>query len=249
LALDATGNLYGTTIGGGGGGLVFELSPGPSGWTETILYTFCSLGKFPVCPDGTEPHAGLTFDKAGNIYGTTVQGGSPKYEGGGVVFKLSPDQSGWKETVLCAFPSAGGRQGGYLLSPVNFDASGNLYSTSSEGGQEEPLGNVFRLSPKNGGTLTTLSFHGTDGATPQAGVLIDPRNGNLYGTTSGEYYDNLGTVFKITGKGLTVLHQFSGQPDGAAPVAGLEADKSGHLYGTTSYGGANNLGTVFEITP
>lgn len=257
LTFDTTGNLYGTTQMGGtyAQGNVFKLSPGQNGWTETTLYSFCTLGKDPRCPDGRHPVSTLTLDRDGNIYGTTSEGGSAKYEGGGVVFKLSLGQNGWKETVLDAFPSGAGKRGGYLLGSVNFDSVGNLYSTAAQGGKFES-GTVFRLSPNNGGTQTTFSFNRDDGFYPTAGVLIDPRNGTLYGTTSAGGTNNncgggCGTVYKIDGKGETVIYSFFGSPDGdgTAPMAGLEADKHGHLYGTTSYGGPNNMGTVFEIIP
>lgn len=252
LTFDPAGNLFGTTSGGGGGGLVFELSPSPSGWTETVLYTFCSLGQFPVCPDGDEPQSAVTLDNSGNIYGTTVNGGSPKYEGGGVVYKLSPSQSGWTETVLHSFNIS--TKGFLLMGSINIDSDGNLYSTAFQGGESNE-GVVFQLSQKNGGTQRTFSFSGTNGGNPTAGVLIDPRNGNLYGTTStggvnGCTY-GCGTVYKINGKGETVIYAFFGgqDGDGAFPMAGLEADKKGHLYGTTALGGATNQGTIFEIIP
>jgi len=246
LQLDSSGNLYGTGVGGGNGGVVFELSPGMNGWTESVLYDFCQKGKFPICPDGYSPKAGVTLGKDGSLYGTTSGGGSPKFEGGGVVYRLSRGPNGWSETVLDSFSSQSGSKGGDLLGAVNFDPAGNLYSTASGGGKFN-LGTVFRLSPLNGGSQATLSFDGSDGAGPVAGVLIDPRNGTLYGTTTGAN-QNLGTVYKIRGKDLTVLHYFGGS-DGAEPKTGLEADRHGNLYGTTEFGGDSNMGVVFQITP
>lgn len=111
LAFDAAGNLYGTASGTvtEGAGVVFELSPGPNGWTESLPHIFCL--SYPDCSDGAEPMAGVTFDKAGNLYGTTVAGGGPpRRTGWGVVYELSPTHSGWTETVLKAFNSGkGGR--------------------------------------------------------------------------------------------------------------------------------------------
>lgn len=107
LTFDTTGNLFGTTSTGGAGtsaaGTIFELSHRPGGWSETVLYTFCSAGKFPACPDGDQPQAGVTFDKVGNLYGTTELGGSQKSQGGGIVYKLSPGPNGWVESVLYHF--------------------------------------------------------------------------------------------------------------------------------------------------
>jgi uncharacterized repeat protein (TIGR03803 family) len=124
-----------------------------------------------------------------------------------------------------------------------------MYSTAFQGGQAN-RGTVFQLSRKNGGRVRAFEFNGTNGANPTAGVLIDPRNSNLYGTTSagGAGY---GTAFKIAGKTEEVLYNFlsSDNGDGAYPMAGLVADRDGHLYGTTKLGGTSNNGTVFEIIP
>src|ERR1700722_14907688 len=103
LVFDSAGNLYGTALAGASdGGVVFELSQGAAGWAETVLYSFCSQGSPPVCPDGHNPKAGVVFDNEGNLYGTTYAGGSPKYQGGGVVYKLTPGQNGWTEKTVYA---------------------------------------------------------------------------------------------------------------------------------------------------
>jgi uncharacterized repeat protein (TIGR03803 family) len=251
LAIDASGNLYGTTSIGGsghdeendGGGTVFELSHGAGGWAETVLYNFCSLGQGNVCPDGTFPQAGVTFDKAGNVYGTTEFGGGNSSLGFGTVYKLSPGPNGWTETVIA---TSGQSLAGDPLGTVSIDPLGNLYSTFSNGGQG--FGGAFRLGPHGGGA--ELSFSGNNGDGPTAGVLVDAKHGVLYGTTSGgsQFF---GTVFKITAPAqLTVLYNFCSQPncaDGAGPFASLIEDKSGNLYGATELGGANNQGVVFEI--
>ncbi len=158
LLLDSSGNLYGTTQGGGnlncqgglGCGLAFELSPNSNGtWTETVLYTFCSASN---CTDGKFPSAGaLVRDAAGNLYGTTIEGGANMScsagNGCGVVFKL--DVNG-NETVLHNF--AGNKDGNYPLTGVTIDRTGNLYGTAASGGDtacNPPLGcgTVFELSP------------------------------------------------------------------------------------------------------
>ncbi|MGO9648714.1 MAG: choice-of-anchor tandem repeat GloVer-containing protein [Terriglobales bacterium] len=252
LTLDATGNLYGTTSTGGTGGTsggccyggtVFELSPGQSGWTETVLYNFCAAGHDNICPDGAAPQAGVTFDKLGNLYGTTEAGGSSQTRGGGTVYKLSPGSSGWTETVLKAGSIFGS---GAPLGTVSFDPLGNLYTTFSVAAQNP--GGVLRLGRREG--ATGFLFNGADGQTPAAGVLVDSRHAALYGTTEsgGTGYGN---VFKIVAPAQeTVLYNFCSQPnctDGVGPFASLIEDKSGNLYGTTKRGGANNLGVVFEI--
>jgi uncharacterized repeat protein (TIGR03803 family) len=242
LTFDPSGNLYGTTTGGGtasaAGGVVFELSPGPNGWTETVLHSFCSSGKFPHCLDGDEPVAGVSFDKSGNLYGTTTTGGSSKYPGGGVVYKLSNTGNGWAETVVASF--LGGRLGGFLMGEVNFDPQGNLYSTANLGGQFQ-FGTAFRIDPSTKKILT-FSFNNTDGAYPAAGVLIDPKTDALYGTVSGGPAG--GAVYKIVGGTESIVSNVGGAPESA-----LITDKAGNLYGTTTAGGDYEQGTVYEIIP
>jgi uncharacterized repeat protein (TIGR03803 family) len=250
LIRDAAGNLYGTTVGGPHppSGTVFELSPTQGGgWTETVLYTFGGL------PDGAEPWAGLIFDAAGNLYGTTSQGGNYLY---GTVFELMPNGSGgWTETVLHSFGSG---TDGYqpLNGSLMFDAAGNLYGTTQEGGTAGG-GTVFELTPNGSGGWTETVLHsfgsGTDGRFPLAGLIFDAA-GDLYGTTELGGNSNAGTVFELTPNGgggwtETVLHRFGNGTDGAEPWAGLIFDARGNLYGTTFQGGNYLGGTVFELTP
>jgi len=253
LIFDASGNLYGTTATSGtgawAGGTVFELSPNVGGWTHTTLYNFCVNGHGRICPDGDQPQAGVTFDKAGNLYGTTMSGGTRNTQGTGEVYELSPISNGWTQTVVFAF-SPSGRGLAIPLGTVSFDPSGNLYSTASEG---FPGGGVFELQPKTR-TERHFVFNGTnEGGGPAAGVLIDPKIKALYGTTVGGGSGQGGVVFKITKSGQeTVLYNFCQQAnctDGLFPYASLIEDKAGNLYGTTKEGGANNQGVVFEITP
>ena len=254
LTADASGNLYGTTSTGGtggdagaccAGGTVFELSHSKGGWSESVIYNFCANGG-PICPDGVGPQAGVKFDQAGNLYGTTERGGAPKSAGAGAIYQLSPGPSGWTETVLLAdrypFHAASGP-----LGAVSFDALGKIYTTFGGGGPNN-AGGVVKLVP--GGRHKLFWFNGKDGNEPTAGVLVDSKNSALYGTTSGGGFIG-GTVFKISSPAQeTVLYTFCSQPsctDGLDPVASLVKDKSGNLYGTTKLGGANNLGVVFEI--
>jgi uncharacterized repeat protein (TIGR03803 family) len=190
LIFDSAGNLYGTTAGGGtqGFGTVFELAPdGHGGWNETVLHSFDSQ-------DGEAPIAGLIFDAAGNLYGTTERGGA---QGMGTAFELSPDGHGdWKETVLHSFnilPDAQNPATGLI-----FDAAGNLYGATELGGAQD-LGAVFRLAPDGrGGWKETVlhSFKDRPGASP-LGSLIFGRQGHLYGTTLGYFEKTWGSVFEI----------------------------------------------------
>ena len=143
LIRDAAGNLYGTTLYGGAHnyGTVFELSASAGGgWTETVLHSFNNDGT-----DGWYPQAGLIFDAAGNLYGTTARGGAYTYYG--TVFELSPNGSGgWTETVLHSFGN--GADGVFPFAGLTFDAAGDLYGTTYLGGTYDE-GTVFELTPVN----------------------------------------------------------------------------------------------------
>ena len=254
LNADSAGNFYGTTYEGGssGSGTVFKLAPDG---TETVLYSFKPFN------DGLYPLGGVTFDPAGNIYGTTWQGGggncnSSSADGCGTVYKLAPDGT---ETILHAFagPPNDGSFPHATLSRNN--VTNDLYGTTAGGGGTGcygyGCGTVFKLAPD--GTLTILhSFSGgTDGAGPVA-KLIGDRQGNLYSTTvtggNAGCFDNgpgCGTVFKIAPDGTeTVLYAFKGSTDGAQPSGRLMRDEAGSLYGTTLKGGSWYCGTVFKLT-
>jgi uncharacterized repeat protein (TIGR03803 family) len=248
VIFDAAGSLYGTTRAGGAhnAGAVFELTPqAGGGWTEKVLYSFKNNGT-----DAFNPLAGLIFDGAGNLYGTTSRGGIHDY---GTVFELTPTAGeGWTEKVLYSFGN--GTDGGYPEAGLLFDGAGNLYGTTVSGGTYT-YGTVFELIPQAGGGWTENVLHsfgnGTDGANP-TGLIADGA-GNLYGTTVGGGYGS-GTVFELTpqaGGGWTekVLYSFSNGSDGGYPYAGLIFDGAGNLYGTTSEGGFYTSGTVFELTP
>jgi uncharacterized repeat protein (TIGR03803 family) len=246
LVQDTNGTLYGTTVGGGAyfGGTVFKVTP--SG-TLTTLYSFCPQPQ-ANCPDGSQPQAGLVEATNGDLYGTTLRGGSF-----GTLFKITP------RGVLTTLYSFCCTNGEYPIGSLVEAANGDLYGTTPVGGAHG-VGTVFKITLS--GTLTTLySFCSqagcADGSEPYAG-LVEATNGDLYGTTcggagcSGAGYTQ-GTLFKITPSGeLTTLYTFCSQPncaDGGTPVAGLVQATDGELYGTTTTGGANNKGTVFKITP
>jgi uncharacterized repeat protein (TIGR03803 family) len=247
LIFDSAGNLYGTTCSGGnppdciygagGCGVVFKLAPNPDGsWTESALYSF--TGGFNH--DGALPIAGLVFDAAGNLYGTTSTGSY-----GSTVFKLTPNQDGtWTHGLLY---NIGGEI--FIKVGVIFDADGNLFGASYNGGIG--FGTVFKLTANPDGSWAASTLHvfkGTDGAGP-SGLIFDAA-GNLYGTTyAGGAYDS-GTVFRLRPQPnghwkRTTPHLFK---SGQHPAAGLVMDAAGSLYGTTLYGG-KGYGVVFQIIP
>ncbi len=249
LIRDAEGNLYGTTTGAGGNlaGTVFMLD---SKNNETVLYNFCTTVVSEVCTDGQLTDAGLVQDTAGNLYGTTYNGGVHNY---GTVFKVDPATK--VETVLYSFCSVGGTKctdGAWPAASLIRDTAGNLYGTTSYGGTDNG-GTVFKLDTE--GQLTVLyrfcsAVDCTDGNGPSAPLIRDAA-GNLYGTTSAGGANNGGTVFKLDTTGHeTVLYSFCSAcgkcTDGEYPNAVI-ADANGNFYGTTGSGGANNKGTVFEL--
>jgi uncharacterized repeat protein (TIGR03803 family) len=214
LIFDASGNLFGTTHYGGSGtckinggvgcGTVFELTPkAGGGWTEKILHSF---GKVE---DGQNPYDNsLIFDASGNLYGTTFGGGAESTGcndyGCGTVFELTPKAGGgWKEKILHSFNDYS-RDGYNPYAGLIFDASGNLYGTTANGGGcNDPYscGTVFELTPKAGGGWTEKTLHSfndkpKDGYHPNASLIFDASD-NLYGTTAEGGTYGYGTVFEV----------------------------------------------------
>ena len=235
LIMDGAGNLYGTTAGGGtnGYGTVFTIN---AAGTESVVYSFKG-----GTTDGDSPFGQLVMDSAGNLYGTTSGGGA---NGDGTVFKIT---AAGTESVLHSFVG-GTTDGQQPIAGLVMDSAGNLYGTTSFGGENDD-GTVFKISA--GGTASILySFKGgtTDGKVPDSGVIMDGA-GNLYGTTSMGGANGDGTVYEISAAGTeSILHFFDGYPtDGQLPWAGLIMDSAGNLYGTTTEGGDNDDGTVFKV--
>jgi hypothetical protein len=289
VVFDKAGNLYGVTNEGGstcpspGCGTIFQLAPPAKkggAWAETILYGFNGT-------DGSIPVGGAIIDGNGNLYGTTAYGGSGTCllfgdnVGCGVVYELSPPTKKggqWTYTVLYNFQ--GGKDALFPWGDLVFDKSGDLYGATQFGGGKGTTcnqyfdgncGTVFKLShPKQkGGKWTEKILHsfagGTDGATPNGGLVLDSK-GAVYGTTFIGGYNcphnsrqGCGTAFKLSPPATkgdrwtetvtkgdrwteTVLHRFKSETDGANPAAGVVLDGRGYLYGTSD-------ATVFRMTP
>ena len=248
--LDGSGNIYGAADSGGEfqSGVVWKLSPNSSGgWNETVLYSFCALQN---CADGSFPEAGVVFDKNGNLYGTTILGGTGKHnklgDTGGTLYELSPGPSGWTERVLIGFPFVGGS----AVGPASVDPVGNVYTTfTGVYGESTFLGSVVRargnLAPR------IFYFNGTDGSNPLNGVIIDARRKMAYGTVeNGRIGGACGGIFQITESGLeSLLYEFCQYSGDAFSPGGLIEDAAGNLYGSSASGGTYGAGAVFEITP
>ncbi len=251
LIFDSAGNLYGVTAAGGEFdlGAVFKLSVVNGFWTETFIYSFSG-------PDGQDPHGGLVFDSAGNLYGTTVAGGTGGFcagDGCGTVFKLTPNGGSWTESVIYNFTD--GNDGFGPGSGLVFDSAGNLFGTTPDGGKFQ-AGTVFELQPSNG-SWTEQIIHdftgGSDGAVGSLGRLVFDAAGNLYGVTELGGDSGNGTVYEMSpSQGswtFKTLYTFQGMPNAGSPYGGVVFDAKGNLYGTTYFGGTAGMGAVYELSP
>lgn len=249
------GALFGTTQQGGpeDDGTVYELKPPatvcrlvPCYWNETVLHTF--TGE----PDGFNPWVeNLVFDAAGNIYGTTTNGGAL---GAGTVFELSQSGGGYTETILHNF--AGDPDGAYPFAGVVFDAAGNLYGTTGNGGTghgcEYGCGTAFELTPSGGSWHESALFSFDvrtsfmdNGYYVYSPLVLDSA-GNLYGTTIYSRALLNGVVFKLApsdgGFTPSPLYPF---PSSCQPYGGVTVDSAGNFFGTCLAAGS---GSVFELT-
>jgi uncharacterized repeat protein (TIGR03803 family) len=255
LAMDANGNLYGTTWGGGayGYGTVFELSQSPGGkWAESILYSFCP--DPPQCSDGVASFSGVTLDAVGDLYGTASGG----VENAGLIFQLMPTEPGrWSFNLIY--------DEGFGAAMVA-DRTGNLYGEHGGGGKCNG-GNIAKLKPPPpaGGGWTAKDLYDfcphnnewSKGMGPNYGLSWDAA-GSLYGVTGAGGTDNFGVIFQLehtpNGWQEHVLHNFQGGPnDGYYPFAGVVVDSVGNVYGSTMGGGSDRCGgpgcgTVFQLT-
>jgi uncharacterized repeat protein (TIGR03803 family) len=262
VVIGPNGSLYGTTVAGGGGsgcsnfgaagcGTIFNLQPPFTvchavncPWHETVLYRFANG------PGGVYPFGGVTFDTAGNIYGTTELGGIGYDEG--TIYKLTPSGGGWSGSVLYSFQGSA-NSGGNPYDGLILDRSGNLYgSTRTNGTLGSGQGLLFELSNSGSGWVENAIYElaGANGSNPFGGLIFDA-SGNLYGATSCGGSGNGGTVFQLSPSGggwdFTLLYSFSGDCQWG-PADSLTMDSAGNLYGTTYRDGASGLGSVFKLT-
>lgn len=263
MTVGPNGSLYGATVGGGEGtcsfdgssgcGTLYNLAPPPTfprtpltPWNERVLY------RFTGADDGGSPFSTLLFDASGNIYGTTVFGGTNNL---GTVFKMTPAGGGnYTESAIYSF--AGGTDGENPYDGLIADTAGNYYGTTANGGGStnctSGCGTVFELLPNGSGWMEKVlyRFQGpADGENPDGGVVMDGA-GNLYGNTWQGGPGGGGTVYKLTNSGgnwtETTIY--------SVPVAGyavgrLFMDSSGNLYDPLQGGGGFGLGQIFELMP
>jgi uncharacterized repeat protein (TIGR03803 family) len=253
-AVDAAGNIYGTTQGTGyyyqnPYGSAFKISPQN---VFTRLHEFCDLSG---CTDGFYPQSDITLDAKGNLYGTTSTGGTRQK---GTVFKISPAGT---VTVLHSFCSNNIAgicvDGDQPEGSVIVDSLGTVYGLTYNGGKQG-YGLLYKINPTTNALSYVYSFCATagciDGQRPD-GRLLNDGKGSLYGVT---YYGGAygyGTLFKVSiaTRHITTLYSFcrlSGCPDGGYPRGGLVRDSAGNIYGVTSYGGgSSSSGVLYKITP
>jgi uncharacterized repeat protein (TIGR03803 family) len=238
------GGAYGYNNGEAGYGTIFNMS---SNGKEAVVHNFSGA------PDGANPSGTLAHDSAGNLYGTTRNGGTcGEFTGDcGTVFKLDPTGN---ETVLYSFQATTG-DAQNPGSGVTLDAAGNLYGPA--GGGTYGQGAIFKIDTSGKETVFySFGENSNDGTYPFGPLILDAA-GNIYGATQEGGSCSGGTIFKIdsAGNGST-LYAFCGGATGATPSGPLVRDASGNLYGVTGQGGdfscpagdGTGCGTIFKLS-
>jgi uncharacterized repeat protein (TIGR03803 family) len=255
ITIGPNGLPYGTELQGGAefSGTVFELLPSPmvatsvnSPWLYHVVHTF-GTGN-----DGGYPSQ-ITFDRAGNIFGATSLGGDV---GDGIVYELSPAGGDWMETILYSF--LGGSDGDGPGS-ITLDEAGNIYGTTTSGGNQQchnnvGCGTVYELTRSGSGWTKTILHvfqEATEGGDPGPAVLDSA--GNLFGLTGEGASGNGGTIWELSPSNgswtFTVLYTFPGPTQNFAGPFRPVMDSTGALYGVNNWGGANNFGSVYKLAP
>jgi uncharacterized repeat protein (TIGR03803 family) len=224
LASDPSGNMYGTTVGGGANGVgnLFVVAAGTHAVSTLISF------------DGTnyDPYGGVVADNAGNLFGA------------GVIGVYSVHVANHLLTTLATFDSVNAGDESY--GDLYRDSSGNLYGTNAFGGAHND-GTVFKMNGTTHALSVLVAFNGSNGANPEGGLVADGA-GNLFGTTSAGGTNSDGTIFEIdhTTGSLTTLANFNGT-NGSQPMCTLLMDTNGNLFGSTERGGPHLDGTLFKI--
>jgi len=259
LPYDGVSPLYGVTFEGGsfGDGAAYQLTSDGGGWSETVLYSFCSQSN---CAAGYTPFFPLTLDGNGNLFGGTNSGGGHDH---GTIFELSNSGGTWAATVLydsCALAKC--KDG--VLAELLLDSAGDILA-ASPGGLHDYAGVIYELTPNGPQYQHSVLYqfcsvpkNCRDGANPIGALTIDA-SGNLFGATlNGGGHDidddhaGGGVVYEFAGSALTPLYAFCAESrcrDGEYPTGGVVMDASGNLFGMTQRGGKYDVGTVFELTP
>ena len=233
--------------------VVFPIISLAQGSTHNTIYDFAAPGT----GDGMQPFSVPVLDSKGNLFATTMLGGT---HNAGTIFELSPTGNNqWVETILYEF--SGGTDGGYPVAGLTFDGSGNLYGTGGFGGANG-TGVVFELSPQSTGwSYTVLYSFGRyptsgDGFAPNSPLVFDS-NGNMYGITNEGggntgCFNGCGTVFELSPDGRggwteQVIHRFASTADGQFPTGAVTFGTDGNLFGTTTNGGTANSGVLYQL--
>jgi len=261
LIMDADGNLYGTTDGGGKftDGAIFKMVHKTNGWALSVIHSFCAQTN---CTDGVGAWSGLAYagqasgapyDGTSPLYGTTIGGGANNK---GIAYQLRPNGSGWSYSVIHSF-DAPSTDSTAFPGPLILDSSGNVLGATGEGGKYG-VGLIYRLAAGNWSEAVLHNFTEATGQVGWGRLSIDAA-GNLFGVTayggSGAHCTTevgCGVAYERTAGGTyKVIYQFCSKSncrDGASPLAGMTMDADGDLFGTTYTGGSGGGGTAFELS-
>ena len=237
VTFDRSGNMYGTTLGGGNNGTIAGVI-----WEITSSGSYKVLHNFGSSGDGANPKGGVTIDRSGNLFGTTVGGGT---NGGGTVWEITSSGTYQKIHDFGADTDGLGPE-----SSVTVDNSGNLFGTTFFNHPADAVGILWEISTAGNYRILHKFGSGADAAAPYAKVVIDG-SGNIFGTSYGGGANNVGSIWEMSSTGqFQVLHSFNSDSDGCNPITGVTIDGAGNLFGTTGGSGGTGTGpgTVWELS-
>ncbi len=253
IIFDHAGNIYGTTVAGGSGewGTVYKLTHANGHWTQSVLYNFTGQD------DGGDPAAGVIFDRAGNLWGTTASGGwnsLPDFYGPGVIYELTPNGSAWNYTTIYKFTD-NSSDGGLPVASLVLGSDGTMYGTTSSGGiglctyntYYTGCGTVFSVAQSESPLFFNFPVPGENPGLsgPNAAITLDA-SANMYGTAYAAGHLGAGSVFEVTAfnRVYSSLHDFTGGSDGGYPSSNVTFDANGNMFGTTLSGGGSGICTM-----